>query len=288
MKAGISVWPSRWAIAMAIVAGGWATAASAQILPPLEPAPAAEAVPYRPVPPGGAAYAMELPPLQADGRRTTLNSNLDANSTLWHFRSAWNVAALNCLAPEEAPILQGYAAFLKQYSRALSAANVALDQRFARELGSRGAGIVARENYMTQVYNYFALPPAQSDFCNAALAIATDYLAAPPASAGELAAANLPRYEAVFQDFYRQYQQYQVASAAWDDRWGAMFGSTQPGYVAVHGYGGAGRSLIDLNAPVAPAEVAGPLEAPRISLVAGQGSGVDVPIVQAAAPTEAR
>lgn len=209
-----------------------------------------EAVPYRPIPPGGAAYTMLLPPLQADGQRTTLNSNLDANATLWHFRSAWNVAALNCLQPDQAPILIGYSAFLRKFSRPLAAANSALDEQFVRARGSRNAGIKAREAYMTQVYNYFALPPAQTEFCGTALAIANDFIATPPADANDFAAANLARYEAVFQNFFRQYQQYQVDSAAWDERWGAMYGTSQPGYLAVHGILGSGLSAsrVDLDA----------------------------------------
>lgn len=239
----------------------WGAPASAQpLMPSAVAAPVVqEPTPYRPVPPGGAAYAMQLPPLQADGLRATLNSNLDENSTLWHFRSAWNVAALNCLDASQQPILEGYRKFLTTYSRTLAATNRALDQRFRTEQGS--AGIRARENHMTQVYNYFALPPAQREFCNTALAIANEFLAAPPASAHELAAANLPRYEAVFQEFYRQYEHYQVASAAWDERWGALFGDSQPGYVAVHGYAGAGGGIVNLNA-AAQAGVAAPLVPP--------------------------
>ena len=111
---------------------------------------------------------------------------------------------------------------------------------------------------MTQVYNYFALPPAQADFCGTALAIANEFLAAPPESANDFAAASLPRYEAVFQNFFRQYQEYQVASAAWDDRWGAMYGSSQPGYVAVHSLLG-GSYRVDLNAPVETGAAAEPV-----------------------------
>jgi hypothetical protein len=271
-------------VAAASAAAAFGAPVAAQEVSPAPPpteAPAVEAVPYRPIPPGSAAYAMQLPPLQADGLRTTLNSNLDANSTVWHFRSAWNVAALNCLEDDKAPILQGYAAFLRKYSRGLAAANSALDQRFVHEQGSRNKGIKAREAYMTQVYNYFALPPAQTEFCNVALAVANEFLAAPPATAGELAAVNLPRFEAVFQEFFRQYQEYQIASAAWDERWGELFGNTQPGYVAVHGYGGAGldAGVVDLNAPAA---TDGPADAERVSLVATPETPLSAPITQPA------
>jgi len=249
----------QWIRTLAVAVGAtvlMAGPASAQQIAPI----VQETVPYRPVPPGGASYTMLLPPMQADGQRTTLNSNLDDNTALWHFRSAWNVAALNCLGADQTAILQGYSSFLKKYSRGLAAANAAIDQRFVRQNGSQARGIRAREAYMTQVYNYFALPPANEAFCNAALGIANEYLAAPPASASELAAAGLPRFEAVFQGFFRQYQEYQVASAAWDERWGAMYGSSQPGYVAVHSVLG-GSYRVDLNSPADTGAAAQPLPA---------------------------
>ena len=246
-------WLRPLAVAFGLTALSVAPASAQQVAPIVQ-----ETVPYRPVPPGGASYTMMLPPLQADGQRTTLNSNLDDSTALWHFRSAWNVAALNCLGSDQTAILQGYASFLKKYSRALAAANAAIDQRFVRQNGSQARGIRAREAYMTQLYNYFALPPANEAFCNAALGLASEYLAAPPASASELAAAGLPRFEAVFQDFFRQYQEYQVASAAWDERWGAMYGSSQPGYVAVHGLLGGSYS-VDLNAPADTGAVTAPV-----------------------------
>ena len=63
---------------------------------PAAPAPrTAEATPYRPLPPNGAAYAMTIPAVGADGVRRTINTGLDRDDTIWHVRSAWNVAALN-------------------------------------------------------------------------------------------------------------------------------------------------------------------------------------------------
>src|SRR5690606_11632490 len=191
------------------------------------------------------------------GQRITVNSNLDEDSTLWHFRSAWNVAALNCVDAEKGAILEGYGKFLTHFRRPLTATNTAIDQRFRKEHGSRNDAVKAREAYMTQVYNYFALPPARADFCNVALQIASEFLAAQPEDPKAYAAANLPRYEAVFQDFFRQYEQYRVASAAWDARYGARYGASQPGYVAVHGAGTptVATALVNLNAPHSTGEV---------------------------------
>jgi len=241
-----------------------------------------EAVPYRPVPPSGAEYAMLLPPLGPDGLRVTVNSNLDEDSTLWHFRSAWNVAALNCLDPaNEAPILNGYGDFLKKYARMLTRTNTAIDQRFRKEHGSRNEAVKAREAYMTQVYNYFALPPARGEFCNVARQIANEFAQAQPEDAKAFAASNLPRIEAVFQNFFRAYEQYRVASAAWDARYGARYGSSQPGYVAVHGANGPtlAATLVNLNAPVPVGDVSDPATGARIPLIAVPDE-TGTPIVQ--------
>jgi len=224
---------------------------------------------------------MILPPLGADGQRLTVNSNLDEDSILWHFRSAWNVAALNCLDADKGAILEGYSKFLTHYRRPLAAVNTAIDQRFRKEHGSRNDALKAREAYMTQVYNYFALPPARADFCNVALQIASAFLAEQPEDPKVFAATSLPRYEAVFQDFFRQYEQYRIASNAWDVRYGARYGASQPGYVAVHGITGptVATALVNLNAPQSAGEVVDPATGGRIPLLAVPDEA-NTPIVQ--------
>lgn len=222
------------------------------------PAAAQSSVPYRPVPPGGAAYAMALPSLGPDGQWQTINSGLDAAGTLWHLRSAWNVAALYCIDPAEAPILTGYRRFLSAYAQPLAAANAALDRRFRASAVSANAAIRAREAQMTQLYNYLAQPPVRTEYCAAALGLANEFLAGPPVDASAFATTGLPRFEAVFQDFYRRYAQYRTDSAAWDAEWGALYGSTQPGWVAVHG--GLGPSPLpasDTAPPAVPSIVIG-------------------------------
>ena len=91
-----------------------------------------EAVPYRPLPPGGAHYVMDIPPRGPDGRRLTVNSGLSDDHLVWHLRSAWNVAALNCLAPEYEPILEGYRAFLTNNVRPLKAVNNRIEREYSR------------------------------------------------------------------------------------------------------------------------------------------------------------
>jgi hypothetical protein len=239
-------------------------------------------VPYRPIPPGGATYAMDIPPLGPDGLRQTINSGLNPDETLWHFRSGWNVAALNCLDPEHQPILDAYGAFLRKFQRKLTATNTAIDAQFRRENSSRNNAIKAREAFMTQVYNYFALPPARADFCNVTLAIANEYLAAPPEDANQFAAAGLARIEAVFDQFFRAYEQYRVDSAAWDARYGAQYGASQPGYVAVHTLGApsVGASLTASVVPPPAGEVVDPDSGALIPVIPVEEGTVATPVVQ--------
>jgi hypothetical protein len=212
------------------------------------------------VPPLGAAYDLEMPPLGPDGLRVTVNSNLDGDSTLWHFRSAWNVAALNCQNEAHQPVFEGYGAFLKRFKTVLDETNSGLEKRFQAEHEDRRAALRARETYMTQVYNYFATPPVQRDFCNVMLTMANDYLASPATDPWAYSAAWLPRIEATFQEFFRVYEQYRVNSAAWDAKWGELFGETQPGWVAVH-------RGVGTNRPEVVREVLDPETGARIPIV---------------------
>ena len=225
---------------------------------------------------------MPTPPLGLGGSHVTVNSNLDEDATLWHFRSAWNVAALNCLDPSQAPILDAYGKFLKDHAKALSRTNTAIEQAFREEHGSRSNAIKAREAYMTQVYNYFALPPARGNFCNVALQVANEYLLTPPEDPKPFAAANLARIEQVFQDFFRDYEQYRVESAAWDAKYGARYGASQPGYVALHGtYGqSVASSLTDTTTTQAVGGVVDPQTGAQIPVIVVPETTVSTPVVQ--------
>jgi hypothetical protein len=241
----------------------------------------AEVIPYRPVPPGGADYVMALPLTGPDGTRQTVNSNLSADETLWHFRSAWNVAALNCLEPEYQPILDGYGAFLKQNSRKLTAVNKAIDAEYRRHHKTSSDATKAREAIMTQVYNYFALPPTRSGLCVTGLAIANEYQASPPEDLAAFAGAGLQRFEAVFAQFFQEYEQYQVASAQWDLKYGARYGASQPGYVAVHGaMGPALATALPASNTGVVGQVLDPETGARIPLLAPIEGAISTPIVQ--------
>lgn len=201
--------------------------------PPLPPPVKVEAVPYRPIPPGGAAYFMEIPPVNAGGERMTINRDLTDDERVWHFRSAWNVAALNCPGETYAHILEGYRSYITDHVRVLKGVNDRIEQQYRNRENSRRAALIAREEHMTRVYNFFALPSARGDFCRLMLSIAMDSRDNPSSDPIAYALANFGRLEVPFDRFFTDYEGYQRASAEWDARYGAMYGASQPGWVAV-------------------------------------------------------
>ncbi|MXO62364.1 hypothetical protein GRI48_04990 [Altererythrobacter oceanensis] len=173
---------------------------------------------------------MVIPRVGFDGVRQTVNANLTPAQMTWNLRSALNVAALNCLDPQHAAILPNYKALLDNHASALSAANRALASEFRQKYGATYRDV--QDSYMTQVYNYFALPPAQDAFCDVALSVSTELLAVEKGNLDSFSAIALPRIEGVFENFFRAYEQYRVDLAAWDSRYGPpVVTTTATGYV---------------------------------------------------------
>src|SRR5690606_40258598 len=171
----------------------------------------------------------------------------------------------------------------KNHRKVLAATNTALEQRFRKQVGSRSEALKAREAFMTQVYNYFALPPNRGSLCSVALTAANEYLAATPDNPKAFAAMHLPRFETAFEGFFSAYEQYRIDSAAWDAKWGAQYGASQPGYVAVHGVTGPSiaSSLVTTGAPTVVGEVLDPNSGARIPLIATMpDDSVSTPVVQ--------
>jgi hypothetical protein len=176
---------------------------------------------------------MDLPARGPDGKRITVNSNLTDDQLVWNLRSAWNVAALNCLAPEYQPILEGYRAFLTGNVRPLKAINDRIEKSYTSRFRVRRDAMVARDGYTTQVYNFFAEPAARAGFCRAALDMSNRALAAPSTDPLAFARANFDGLLQPFDEFFTEYEVYQRASAEWDAKWGTLYGASQPGWVAV-------------------------------------------------------
>ncbi|OJW73892.1 MAG: hypothetical protein BGO57_02485 [Sphingomonadales bacterium 63-6] len=193
---------------------------------------------------------MTIPVLGVDGVRQTVNAHLDPLETVWNFRSALNVAALNCLDARYQPILDGYKTLLAKQGKRLSKVNADLDKQYRKEFGAGAKATRAREAYMTQVYNYFALPPARQYFCDAALQISQDALATPPADLDAFALAGLPRIEAAFEQFFQEMEKYRIAVADWDNKYGAVYGSAAGGATYLRAdYGPAGAPDVTLPSP---------------------------------------
>jgi hypothetical protein len=225
---------------------------------------------------------MAIPAVGPDGVRRTVNTGLDDNETIWNLRSVWNVAALNCLDEAHKPILDGYGAFLKKNAKKLTAVNVALDKKYRTAAGSVAAGRAAREAHMTQVYNYFATPAAIGEVCNVALAVSNEWMQDQPKDLSAFAAAALPRFEAVYLAFFDGYDRYRADSAAWDAKYGAQYGYSQPGYVAVHGGDrqSIGATLASSGGPTLAGEVVDPDSGAKIPVINIPASTGSTPVVQ--------
>ncbi|MBU1755904.1 MAG: hypothetical protein KJ703_02770, partial [Alphaproteobacteria bacterium] len=161
---------------------------------------------------------MTIPMVGVDGVRQTVNTGLSTAQIVWNLRSALNVAALNCMTTEHGGLLANYTSFLDRYASKLSATNRALTSEFRAEYGPGYRDV--QDSYMTRVYNYFALPPAQSRFCDIALVVSAEALAPEVEDLDIFAAEALPRIEREFETFFRAYEQYRTDLAAWDARYG--------------------------------------------------------------------
>lgn len=197
-------------------------------VPPPPPAPRYVYVDWKPVPPEWGPPNLAYPALGPDGVRQSVNRNISPAQTLWNLRSGFNVAALNCINPKHAAVLVNYRAFLKAHAKTLRATNAKVDAEWRARYGA--AYVKPREKYMTEVYNHFAIPPIKPAFCDAALAVSNDAKTVKSADLTKFAARALPNLEIVFDDFFKRYDQYYAAMAAWEAKWGknAVPGSLVP------------------------------------------------------------
>ncbi|MEW9854281.1 hypothetical protein [Novosphingobium sp. M1R2S20] len=195
-------------------------AACAQKTPPPPPPPVV-VIPPLPQPPMGAPENMRIPEVAENGVRKTVNTDVSSAQAVWNLRSAFNVAALNCVEPEYAAVLEGYKGFLKVHDKSLDKANAELNKSFSGAFGGR-EGIRQRETYQTQVYNFFAVPPVKTTFCEAAMQIASEIALLPAGQLEGYAPQGLAKIEAPFMDFFNAYDQYRADLAAWHAKYGGI------------------------------------------------------------------
>ncbi|MFZ5706574.1 MAG: SPOR domain-containing protein [Pseudomonadota bacterium] len=162
----------------------------------------------RPLPPSGAPEGLRLPESDGHGGYRTVNSDIPDIEALWHLRSALNVAALSCDRTGKTGIIANYNAMLGRQRKILAKAYKAESAR----LGSASA----TDGHVTQVYNFFAQPPAQPAFCTSAKEVAAEMAALAPETLDSAAPAALARLVQPFTDFYRAYADYRLALADWE------------------------------------------------------------------------
>ena len=200
---------------------------------PPPPPPKDVAIPPRPTAPDGASPNLAVPPRDATGLYQSINRGITPAQITWNLRSAFNVAALNCRDAQFAEILADYRKFLVVHGKGLTASNKRVDSEFKATYGS--GYIPYRETYMTGVYNHYALPPIQRDFCEAVMVVGREARVIKPAELENFAARSLPSIEVVFDNFYRRYDQYRASLADWETRYGQRNASAPPAYGTAQG-----------------------------------------------------
>lgn len=167
----------------------------------------------RPYPPNQSAPDLIIPVSDLNGRRLTPNVDLTPEQALWHFRIGLNVAALNCRGPDDQILIDNYTRFLNNNRRAIAASERAVIAELGRRTGTNG--IAARDSLSTRLYNYFATPPAQAQFCPVAFNLAGLAATEPTATILPFAAVRMAELDQPFVDFYNAYARYQADLILW-------------------------------------------------------------------------
>lgn len=185
--------------------------------PPPPPQPVVIIVPPRPLPPGNASLTQILPGRSIDGRFVTANSNMSGDRAFWQLKIGLNVAAIGCRGVEEATLVSAYNAIIKAHGKVIKSTEKTVISQLGKENGNNG--IAARDRLSTQLFNYFAQPPAQRAFCARANEVAQIVSTTPTAQVIEQAPVHLATLDQPFIDFYEAYARYQLDVASWDSKY---------------------------------------------------------------------
>ncbi len=183
--------------------------------PPIQLPPPPPPPPAMPLPPGGAALSMTIPPVGVDGIRVTPNRGLSRDEQIWHFRSALNVAALNCQGPVWGQIATEYNKFIVVHKVLLSKTSKSVDREYVKRYPKQN-GLRIRDTRMTDLYNYFALPPVRAQYCDMSLRKLQEANLVPQEALPEYAIGGLTDIDNVFVNFYNAYVQYESDLADWN------------------------------------------------------------------------
>jgi hypothetical protein len=185
--------------------------------PPPPPAPPVVIIPPRPQPPGNASLTQILPGRGIDGKFVTANSGITGERAFWQLKIGLNVAAIGCRGLEESTLVAAYNTIVKTHGKTIRDTEKSVIRDLGKE--TRTNGTAARDRLSTQLFNYFAQPPAQRAFCARANEIAQIISTTPSAQLVEQAPTHLVRLDEPFTDFYEAYAQYQADVAAWDAKY---------------------------------------------------------------------
>ncbi len=185
--------------------------------PPPPPPPVQIVIPPRPLPPGNASLPPILPGRGIDGHFVTANSNISGDRAFWQLKIGLNVAAIGCRGTEEATLVSAYNNIIKAHAKIIRSSEKAVITQLGKENGNNG--IAPRDRLSTQLFNYFAQPPAQRAFCTRANDIPHLVSSTPSAQVIEQSPTQLARLDQPFLDFYEAYAQYQIDAAAWDAKY---------------------------------------------------------------------
>jgi hypothetical protein len=177
------------------------------------------AIPPRPYPPGGASAVTRIPPFAIDGVRETPNRWLSRDEAIWNFRSALNVAAINCRGPIWGQIATDYNQLLTVHKTRLAQVTKAVDTEYKVKYPGQNA-LRVRDTKSTELYNYFALPPVKQEFCDAAMVKTKEALLVPSAAFSEYAVGALVDLDGIFIRFFDAYAKYERDLADWNQRYG--------------------------------------------------------------------
>lgn len=180
--------------------------------PPPPPVPVATPTPApMPTPPAGSAAGLRTPTALPDGSYPTPNRALSSAAAAWHLRSALNVAALQCNVSDPT-VVANYNALIKTQAKSLAAAHKAISAEYKAGGGDWEDRF---DDTMTRLYNFFAQPPVQAEFCARAVPMIASAAALPAGAFESFATGALPQLDQPFIDFYRRYDLYRVELAAW-------------------------------------------------------------------------
>ena len=126
----------------------------------------------------------------------TINANLSGNEAVWHMRAALNVAALSCQTKKTYSVAPAYNRMLTRHKAVLAAANAAEVAPFRARYGAKWAG--PYDTHATRLYNFFAMPTGQAQFCTTATQVLAKTNAITPDALVDYAPKALAQLEAPF------------------------------------------------------------------------------------------